>query len=49
MTRSPAEMRRSNPLRVYMTLSGWWCGCVRVPGTSRYSSTRTRSFSKIVR
>src|SRR3954453_20321270 len=37
--------RRSNELTVYMTLSGCRCGDVRSPGQSRYSRTRTRSFS----
>src|SRR6266540_1833186 len=42
---SPTVSRRSNPLRVIITLSGWSCGLVCAPGSSRYSSTRTRSFS----
>src|SRR5439155_5168917 len=43
---SSATRRRSNPLKVTMTLSGWSCGFVCCPGSSLYSSTRTRSFSK---
>src|SRR5688572_28538572 len=38
--------RRSNVLNVNITLSGCRCGEVRSPGRSRYSRTRTRSFSK---
>src|SRR3954469_12587971 len=34
-----------NVLSVYMTLSGCPCTVVRSPGRSRYSKTRTRSFS----
>ena len=36
-------------LRVTITLSGWPWGWVRSPGRSRYSRTRTRSFSKTTR
>ena len=43
---SPTVSFRSKSLSVAITLSGWLCGVVRSPGTSRYSSTRTRSFSK---
>src|ERR1700730_9940320 len=39
--------RRSKEERVYITLSGCWCGLVSCPGSSRYSRTRTRSFSKM--
>jgi hypothetical protein len=34
---------------VTMTLSGWPWRWVRSPGRSRYSRTRTRSFSKTTR
>ena len=43
--RLPCGRRVKDP-SVYMTLSGWEWGWVRSPGRSRYSSTRTRSFSK---
>ena len=38
--------RRSKALSVIITLSGWSCGVVLCPGSSRYSRTRTLSFSK---
>src|SRR5687767_13982362 len=37
---SELSLRRKE-LRVYMTLSGCWCGVVLSPGRSVYSSTRT--------
>ena len=44
------ELKEPAPeLRVTITLSGCWCGVVRCPGVSRYSSTRTRAFSKSTR
>lgn len=42
---SPEQSRLRNELNVYMTLSGCSWGVVLSPGTSVYSSTRTRSFS----
>src|SRR6185312_9318764 len=45
----PWLIRRWNEVRAYMMLSGCRCGWVWSPGPSRYSSTRTRSFSKITR
>src|SRR5207249_579488 len=42
-----ATRRRSNEESVYIRLSGCSCGRVASPGSSRYSKTRTRSFSKI--
>jgi hypothetical protein len=45
VVRSPAIRRRRKELKVAITLSGCLCGVVRSPGRSRYSSTRTRSFS----
>src|SRR4051794_19156461 len=41
-----AMSRRSKEESVTMTLSGCSCGLVASPGSSRYSRTRTRSFSK---
>jgi len=43
----PDERLRLNELSVTMTLSGCSCGTDCAPGSSTYSSTRTRSFSKI--
>lgn len=43
----PACRRRWNPESVNITLSGCRCGMVLSPGRSWYSSTRTRSFSKM--
>jgi hypothetical protein len=48
-SRPPAWIRRRKELSVTITLSGCRCGAVRSPGPSRYSSTRTRSFSKATR
>ncbi len=42
---SPCTSRRRNDDIVSITLSGCPCAVVRSPGASRYSSTRTRSFS----
>ena len=44
---SPMTSFRSKSLSVTITLSGWLWDVVRSPGTSRYSSTRTRSFSNM--
>jgi hypothetical protein len=46
MTCPPTVSLRRNPVSVTITLSGCRWGSVRSPGVSRYSSTRTRSFSK---